>query len=123
MPRTIYFDYNATTPLDPAVRDAMLPFLGEVWGNPSSVHHVGRKARALLDDARDRAAKFLAAKPSEIIFTGGGTEANNLAIFGTVRALKPKGTHLITSAIEHHAVLQCFDYLEKTKVFPSRACR
>ena len=117
MPRTIYFDYNATTPLDPAVRDAMLPFLGEVWGNPSSVHHVGRKARALLDDARDRAAKFLAAKPSEIIFTGGGTEANNLAIFGTVRALKPKGTHLITSAIEHHAVLQCFDYLEKNEGF------
>ena len=52
MPRTVYFDYNATTPLDPAVRDAMLPFLGDVWGNPSSVHHVGRKARALLDDAR-----------------------------------------------------------------------
>ena len=117
MPRTIYFDYNATTPLDPAVRDAMLPFLGEVWGNPSSVHHVGRKARALLDDARDRTAKFLAAKPSEIIFTGGGTEANNLAIFGTARALKPKGKYLITSAIEHHAVLQCFDYLEKNEGF------
>ena len=117
MPRTIYFDYNATTPLDPAVREAMLPFLGEVWGNPSSVHHIGRKARALLDDARDRAAKFLGAKPSEIIFTSGGTEANNLAIFGTARALKPKGNHLITSAIEHHAVLQCFDYLEKKEGF------
>ena len=117
MPRTVYFDYNATTPLDPAVRDAMLPFLGEVWGNPSSVHRVGRKARALLDVARDRAAKFLGAKPSEIIFTGGGTEANNLAIFGTARALKPKGKHLITSAIEHHAVLQCFDYLEKNEGF------
>lgn len=117
MPRTIYFDYNATTPLDPAVRDAMVPFLGEIWGNPSSVHHVGRKARALLDDARDRAAKFLGAKPSEIIFTSGGTEANNLAIFGTARALKAKGNHLITSAIEHHAVLQCFDYLEKNEGF------
>ena len=91
MPRTIYFDYNATTPLDPAVRDAMLPFLGEVWGNPSSVHHVGRKARSLLDDARDRAAKFLGAKPSEIIFTSGGTESNNLAIFGAARLLKIKG--------------------------------
>ena len=94
MPRTIYFDYNATTPLDPAVREAMLPFLGggvgDVWGNPSSVHHVGRKARALLDDARDRAAKFLGAKPSEIIFTSGGTESNNLAIFGTARALQAK---------------------------------
>jgi cysteine desulfurase len=117
MPRTIYFDYNATTPLDPTVREAMLPFLGEVWGNPSSVHQVGRKARALLDAARDRAAKFLGAKPSEIIFTSGGTEANNLAIFGTARALKAKGKHLITSAVEHHAVLQCFDYLEKNEGF------
>jgi cysteine desulfurase len=117
MPRTIYFDYNATTPLDADVRAAMLPFLSEFWGNPSSVHHVGQKARALLDDARDRAAKFLGAKPSEIIFTSGGTEANNLAIFGTARALKSKGTHLITSAIEHHAVLHCFDYLEKHEGF------
>jgi cysteine desulfurase len=117
MPRTVYFDYNATTPLDPVVRDAMLPFFGEVWGNPSSVHHVGRKARALLDDARDRAAKFLGAKPSEIIFTSGGTESNNLAIFGAARLLKPKGKHLITSAVEHHAVLHCFDYLEKHEGF------
>jgi len=121
MPRTIYFDYNATTPLDPAVRDAMLPFLGggvgEIWGNPSSVHHVGRKARALLDDARDCAAKFLGAKPSEIIFTSGGTESNNLAILGTARALKSKGKHLITSAVEHDAVLQSFDYLEKNEGF------
>jgi cysteine desulfurase len=117
VPHSIYFDYNATTPLDAAVRAAMLPFLTDNWGNPSSVHHVGRKARALLDDARDRAAKFLGAKPSEIIFTSGGTEANNLAIFGTARALKAKGKHLITSAIEHHAVLQCFDYLEKHEGF------
>lgn len=117
MPRTIYLDYNATTPLDPAVREAMLPFLGEIWGNPSSVHHIGRKARALLDDARDRAAKFLGAKPSEIIFTSGGTESNNLAIFGTARNLKAKGKHLITSAVEHHAVLDCFDYLEKRESF------
>ena len=113
MPRTIYFDYNATTPLDPAVREAMLPFFYEVWGNPSSVHHVGRRARALLDDARDRAANFLGAKPGEIIFTSGGTESNNLAILGTARLLKPKGRHLITSSIEHDAVLECFDYLEK----------
>jgi len=117
MPRTIYFDYNATTPLDSAVRDAMLPFLGEIWGNPSSVHHVGRRARALLDDARDRAAQFLGAKPSEIIFTSGGTESNNLAVLGAARSLKPKGTHLICSAIEHHAVLHCFDYLEDKEGF------
>jgi len=113
VPHTIYLDYNATTPLDPAVRAAMLPFLDEIWGNPSSVHHVGRKARALLDEARDRAATVLGAKPSEIIFTSGGTESNNLAILGTARSLKTKGKHLITSVIEHHAVLQCFDYLEK----------
>jgi cysteine desulfurase len=117
MPRTVYFDYNATTPLDPAVREAMLPFLGETWGNPSSVHHVGRRARAQLDEARERAAKALGAKPSEIVFTSGGTESNNLAIFGTARRLKPKGRHLITSAIEHHAVLHCFDYLEKKEGF------
>jgi len=117
MPRTVYLDYNATTPLDPTVRDVMLPFLGDVWGNPSSVHHIGRKARALLDDARDRAAKFIGAKPSEIIFTAGGTEANNLAIFGAARLLKSKGKHLITSAIEHHAVLHCFDYLERKEGF------
>lgn len=117
MPRTIYLDYNATTPLDASVREAMLPFLGEIWGNPSSVHHVGRKARALLDDARDRAAKFLGAKPSEIIFTSGGTESNNLAIFGTARNLKSKGKHLITSSVEHHAVLDCFNYLESHEGF------
>ena len=117
MPRTIYLDYNATTPLDPAVREAMLPFFGEIWGNPSSVHHVGRKARAWLDDARERAASFLSAQPSEIVFTSGGTEANNLAILGTARALQAKGKHLITSAIEHHAGLLGFDYLEKHEGF------
>jgi cysteine desulfurase len=117
MPRSIYFDYNATTPLDPAVRDAMLPFLGEVWGNPSSVHHLGRRARALLDDARERAAHFLGAKPSEIVFTSGGTESNNLAILGTARLLKSRGKHLITSAVEHHAVLNCFDFLEAKEGF------
>jgi cysteine desulfurase len=117
MPRTIYFDYNATTPLDPAVRDAMLPYLGEIWGNPSSVHHVGRKARAVLDEYRERAARFLGAKPSEIVFTSGGTESNNMAIFGMARLLKPKGRHLITSAVEHHSVLYCFDQLEKKEGF------
>ena len=84
----VYFDYNATTPLDPAVREAMLPFLGEIWGNPSSVHQIGRRARALLDDARDRVATVLGAKPSEVVFTSGGTESNNLAIFGTARHLR-----------------------------------
>jgi cysteine desulfurase len=115
--RTIYFDYNATTPLDPAVKEAMLPFLEGNFGNPSSVHHVGRKARACLDDAHDRAAKVLACKPSEVVFTSGGTESNNLAIFGTARLFKEKGRHLITSTIEHHAVLHCFDYLAAREGF------
>src|SRR5581483_11253878 len=111
MPRTIYFDYNATTPLDPQVREAMLPFLGDVWGNPSSVHHVGRKARAWLDEARERTSAVLGCKPSEVVFTSGGTESVNLAIFGAARLLKPRGRHLITSAVEHHAVLHSCDCL------------
>lgn len=115
--RTIYFDYNATTPLDWAVREAMLPFLGDVWGNPSSIHHIGRNARALLDDARDRAAHVFNCKPSEIIFTSGGTESNALAIFGTARLLKPKGRHIITSAIEHPAVRTTCEYLAKKEGF------
>jgi cysteine desulfurase len=115
--RTIYFDYNATTPLDSAVREAMLPFLNEVWGNPSSVHHVGRRARATLDEARDRAARVLACKPNEVVFTSGGTESVNLAVLGTARLLKARGQHLITSSVEHHAVLHCCDYLAKREGF------
>ena len=115
--RSIYFDYNATTPLDPQVRAAMLPFLDEVWGNPSSVHHVGRRARALLDDARDRCAAVLGCKGSEVVFTSGGTESSNLAVFGTARLLRDKGRHLITSSVEHHAVQHCFDYLERKEGF------
>lgn len=117
MPRTIYFDYNATTPLDSQVRETMLPFLGDVWGNPSSVHHIGQRARAALDDTRDRASRALKCKPSEVIFTSGGTESNNLAVFGAARLLANKGKHLITSAIEHHAVLHCFNYLEAKEGF------
>jgi len=115
--RTVYFDYNATTPLDPHVRGAMLPYLGEIWGNPSSVHHVGRQARSILDDARARAAAFLGCRPSEIVFTSGGTESANLALFGVARLLKPKGRHLITSAVEHHAVLHCCEYLARKEGF------
>jgi cysteine desulfurase len=113
----IYFDYNATTPLDPGVREAMLPYLGEVFGNPSSVHQVGRRARSLLDDGRDRTAQVLRCKPSEVIFTSGGTESVNLAIFGGARARKAKGKHLITSAIEHDAVLQACQYIVKNEGF------
>jgi cysteine desulfurase len=115
--RTVYLDYNATTPLDPAVREAMLPFLDEIWGNPSSIHHVGRRARAMLDDARERAAKVLGGKPSEVIFTSGATESCNLAILGTARLLKDKGQHIITSAIEHHAVLHPCEHLARKEGF------
>jgi len=95
----------------------MLPFLDGIFGNPSSVHHVGRQARALLDDARDRVATVWRAKPSEVVFTSGGTESNNLAVFGAARLLRGKGRHLITSTIEHHAVLHCFQYLERKEGF------
>jgi cysteine desulfurase len=115
--RSVYFDYNATTPLAPEVREAMLPFWGEIFGNPSSLHHVGRQARSLLDDARERVAQVWTCRPSEVVFTSGGTESNNLAIFGAARILKGKGRHVITSAVEHHAVLHCFDYLKKREGF------
>jgi cysteine desulfurase len=114
---TIYLDYNATTPLDPEVLKAMLPFLGEAYGNPSSVHHIGRHARAALDDSRERLASLLRCKASEIVFTSGGTESNNLAILGTARRMKDQGRHLITSLTEHHAVLNCLDYLEQHEHF------
>jgi cysteine desulfurase len=114
---TVYFDYNATTPLDPAVREEMLPYLGEIFGNPSSVHHVGRRARALLDEAHDRVATVWKCKPSEVVFTSGGTESSNLAIFGTARLLREKGRHIITSSVEHHAVLHPCEYLRKKEGF------
>lgn len=95
----------------------MLPFLDECWGNPSSIHHIGRRARVLLDEFRERLASRMKAKPSEVVFTSGGTEANNLAIFGVARLLKHKGRHLITSAIEHHAVLNCFEQLARFEGF------
>jgi cysteine desulfurase len=115
--RTIYFDYNATTPLDPQVREAMLRFLDDVWANPSSVHHAGRQARVFLDEFRERSANVLGCKPSEVIFTSGGTESVNLAIFGTARLLKSKGKHLISSAVEHHAVLHSLEYLRRNEGF------
>ena len=103
--RTIYLDYNATTPLDARVREAMLPAFEEAWGNPSSIHHVGQSARALLDDARERVAATLKCKPSELIFTSGGSESTNLALLGMARHLRSRGRHIITSAVEHDAVL------------------
>ena len=113
----IYLDYNATTPLCEAARTAMLPFLGEKFGNPSSVHAAGREARAAIDDARDRLADLLGAKAHELIFTSGGTEANNLAILGLARSRATRGKHLISAKTEHHAVLNTIEHLEKREGF------
>ena len=107
--RRIYMDANATTPLLPEVFDAMRPFLLENFGNASSIHQQGQRARAAVDKARDAVARLLNVRSSEIVFTSGGTESDNLALFGT---LSP-GDHLITSAIEHHAVLHAAEALEK----------
>ena len=115
--QTVYFDYNATTPLDPQVREAMLPYLDEVWGNPSSVHHAGRRARAVLDEAHERAARVLRCKPSEVVFTSGGTESANFAVLGTARRFRSKGRHIITSAVEHPAVLHCCEHLAREEGF------
>ena len=116
--RTIYFDLNATTPLDPQVREAMLPFLGENFGNPSSVHHVGRHARAALDEARERVALVWHCKPSEVVFTSGGTESVNLALFGAARLAQACGKkHLVTSPTDHHAVLHACEYLARKEGF------
>jgi cysteine desulfurase len=112
--KRIYADYNATTPLDPRVLVAMLPYLQEHYGNPSSVHIYGRETRAAIDDARLRLAKLLGAQESEIVFTGGGTEADNTVIFGAARARRKKGRHIVTSSVEHHAVLHACQHLEKT---------
>ena len=115
--RSVYLDYNATTPLDPKVREVMLPFLGDFFGNPSSIHHIGRKARSFLDDCRDRVSQIWKCKPSEVVFTSGGTESNSLGICGTARLMKPKGRHLVTTAIEHHAVLHTIEYLVNKEGF------
>ena len=110
----IYLDHNATTPVDPAAADAMMRALQDLFGNASSVHYYGQQAKAAIDDARSSVATLLAAEPSEIIFTSGGTEADNLAIRGAAEALEPTGRkHLITSGIEHEAVLNTFKALAK----------
>jgi cysteine desulfurase len=102
----LYLDYAATTPIDPEVREAMLPFLGERFGNPSSVHRVGQDVRRALDAARDTLAAALGTESSEIFFTSGGTEANNLALLGVLLAARDSGRNqLITTPAEHHAVL------------------
>ena len=118
----IYLDYNATTPLCDAAREAMMPYLDRCFGNPSSVHAAGREARAAIDNARDKLAAVLRIKPHEIIFTGGGTESCNLAVLGLARsrpagglpaAASAKAGHIISAKTEHHAVLNAVEHLEK----------
>lgn len=112
MTKPIYLDYNATTPVDPRVRDAMLPFLGERFGNPSSTYVYGQQANEAVVHARAQVAGLIGAGPDEVVFTGGGSESDNHAIIGGALANADKGKHIITSRIEHPAVLNACRYLE-----------
>ncbi|MDO9230852.1 MAG: aminotransferase class V-fold PLP-dependent enzyme, partial [Syntrophales bacterium] len=109
----IYMDYAATTPTDQRVVEAMLPCFGDIFGNPSSLHGFGQDARAAIEEARAKIASFIGAKTAEVVFTSGGTESDNFAIKGVAWANRKKGDHIITSAIEHHAVLESCRFLEK----------
>jgi cysteine desulfurase len=112
-PRRIYFDHAATTPLDRRVLDAMLPVYEQVWGNASSIYAEGREARRVLDAARRDVAHALNGRPNDIVFTSGGSESDNLAIRGAAYGSVRRGKHIITSAIEHHAVLHTVEQLER----------
>jgi len=111
--RRIYLDHNATTPVHPEVLKAMLPYYKDKFGNASSIHGFGREVKAALEDSREKVAKLINASPNEIYFTSGGTESDNLAIKGTGFANRKKGKHIITSKIEHHAILESCKFLEK----------
>src|SRR6516165_8851077 len=121
----IYLDYNATTPLCDAAREAMLPYLTRHFGNPSSVHAAGREARAAIDNGRDSIAALLHAKPGEIIFNSGATESCNLGVIGLARsrsvgspaAASTKAGHIISNKAEHHAVLHAVEHLENHEDF------
>ena len=102
---TIYLDHAGTTPMDPRVLEAMLPYFTRLYGNPASIHTVGQEARHALDEARDRVARVLNCRSREVVFTSGGTESDNAAIHGAATALLETGNHIITSSVEHHAVL------------------
>ncbi|ABR48607.1 aminotransferase, class V [Alkaliphilus metalliredigens QYMF] len=113
MKENVYLDYSGTSPMKKEILDEMLPYFTLDYGNPSSIHAFGRTSKKAVDTARDRLAKTLNAGANEIFFTGGGTEADNWAIKGVAYALQNKGKHIITSKIEHHAVLHACEYLEK----------
>ena len=111
--KRVYLDHNATTATNPKVVEAMMPFFEEHFGNASSAHGFGRAAHEALATAREQVAALIGAEPSEIIFTSGGTESDNFAVRGTAWANEKKGRHIITSQIEHHAVLNMCKFLEK----------
>ncbi|MFZ2812566.1 MAG: cysteine desulfurase family protein, partial [Thermovirgaceae bacterium] len=111
--RQVYMDHSATTAVDRGVLEAMLPFFSEEYGNPNSLHAWGRRARKAVNEAREKVAALIGADASEVIFTGGGSEADNLAIKGSTSMRKDKGRHVITTAIEHHAVMDAFGWLDK----------
>ena len=113
MKSRIYFDHSATTPLDSRVLEAMVPFLGGSFGNPSSLHDEGRAARKAVEVARAQVASLIGASPEEIIFTASGTEADNLALIGAVRASGKPG-HIVTSSIEHAAILETCRFLARS---------
>ncbi|MCE5202383.1 MAG: cysteine desulfurase NifS [Synergistaceae bacterium] len=112
-PRKVYLDNSATTQVDKKVLEAMIPYFSEIYGNPNSLHEWGQEARKGVDKARSQVSELIGAQPKDIIFTGGGSEADNLAIKGTAWAMKDKGKHIITSAIEHHALLDTVKWLGK----------
>jgi cysteine desulfurase len=113
MSKQIYMDHSATTAVDPAVTEAMLPYFSEKYGNPSSLYSIGRQSRRAVEESRQKVADLIGVKKEEIIFTGSGTESDNLAIKGIALKNRKKGDHIITSSIEHHAVLHTCKYLEK----------
>ena len=111
--KRIYLDNAAATPMDREVLDAMMPYLTTSYGNPSSLHYFGQQARAAVQKARGQVAHCLGVSGEDLVFTSGGTEADNLAVLGYLRANFPKGGHVITTAVEHHAVLRTFQALEE----------
>src|SRR5271157_2089986 len=115
--KRIYLDHNATTPVEPSVLEAMLPYFSGDFGNASSIHTFGQRTRAAVESAREQVAALINARPQEIVFSSGGTESDNHAIFGVAQALLPvrPGTHIITATIEHEAVLNTCQALEKQR--------
>ncbi len=111
--KRIYLDYAATTPTHPEVVKAMLPYFTEAFGNPSSIYSYGQEAKGAIEEARAKVADLIGARSEEIVFTSGGTEADNFALKGVAYANESKGNHIITSAIEHHAVIETCKFLER----------